>query len=149
MCLIWWKTFLKFSNCWLPQFFLFPTMFSKAIVFKVIYPFPKKPWFLCVSSTSLLIALWEKEKLLVTSNLTFSHSVFYPFGELSAIFIKFEIVVCNFFNLEESKICFWERVKACDCMRQAFFNPLPDMPILGSSNSAANKDMMSNRDASF
>ena len=24
------------------------------------------------------------------------------------------------------------------------FNPLPDMPILGSSNSAANKDMMSN-----
>ena len=23
------------------------------------------------------------------------------------------------------------------------FNPLPDMPILGSSNSAANKDMMS------
>ena len=23
-----------------------------------------------------------------------------------------------------------------------FFNPVPDMPILGSSNSAANKDMM-------
>ena len=23
------------------------------------------------------------------------------------------------------------------------FNPLPDMPMLGSSNSAANKDMMS------
>ena len=25
----------------------------------------------------------------------------------------------------------------------SFFNPLPDMPILGSSNSAANKDIMS------
>ena len=28
----------------------------------------------------------DKEKLLVTSNFSFSHSVFYPFGELSAIF---------------------------------------------------------------
>ena len=27
-----------------------------------------------------LKTLWEKEKLLVTSNLSFSHSVFYPFG---------------------------------------------------------------------
>ena len=25
------------------------------------------------------------------------------------------------------------------------YNPLPDMPILGPSNSAANKDMMSNK----
>ena len=32
-------------------------------------------WFLRVCST-----LWEKEKLLVTSNFYFSHSVFYPFG---------------------------------------------------------------------
>ena len=29
------------------------------------------------------------------SNFSFSHCVFYPFGELSAIFIKFEIVVCK------------------------------------------------------
>ena len=58
-------------------------------------PFPKKPWFLRFCSTSLLETLWEKEKLLVTSNFSFSHSVFYPVfsGELSAIFIKFEIVV--------------------------------------------------------
>ena len=33
------------------------------------------PW-----ETSLLKTLWEKEKLLVTSNFSFSHSVFYPFG---------------------------------------------------------------------
>ena len=42
-------------------------------------PFPNKPWFLRVCSTSLLKTLWEKEKLLVTSNFSFSHSVFYPF----------------------------------------------------------------------
>ena len=41
---------------------------------------------------------WEKEKLLVTSNFSFSCSVFYPFGELPAIFVKFEIVVCKLFQ---------------------------------------------------
>ena len=46
-----------------------------------------------LSSTSLLKTLWEKEKLLATSNFSFSHSVFYPFGKLSAIFINFKIVV--------------------------------------------------------
>ena len=62
-------------------------------------PFPNKPWFLRVCSTSLLETLREKEKLLVTSNFSFSHSVFYPFQELSAIFIKFKIVVCKLFQL--------------------------------------------------
>ena len=61
-------------------------------------PFPNKPWFLRVCSTSLLKTLWEKEKLLVTSNFSFSHNVFYPFIELSAIFIPFEIVVCKLFQ---------------------------------------------------
>ena len=47
---------------------------------------------------SLLKTLREKEKLLVTSNFSFSHSVFYPFGELnSAIFIISKVVVCKFF----------------------------------------------------
>ena len=32
-----------------------------------------------------LKTLWQKEKLLVTSNFSFSHIVFYPFGDLSAI----------------------------------------------------------------
>ena len=61
-------------------------------------PFPNKPWFLRVCITSLLKTLWEKEKLLVTSNFPFSHGVFYPFGEFIAIFIKFEIVICNLFQ---------------------------------------------------
>ena len=55
-------------------------------------PFPNKPWFLRVCCLSLSKTLWEKEKLLVTSNFSFSHSVFYPPGELSASFIKSEIV---------------------------------------------------------
>ena len=40
----------------------------------------------------------EKEKLLVTSNFSISYSVFYLFEELSAIFIRFEIVVCKLFQ---------------------------------------------------
>ena len=41
---------------------------------------------------------WEKDKLLVTSNFSFSLSVFYLFGELSAIFNKLKIVVCKLFK---------------------------------------------------
>ena len=61
-------------------------------------PFPNKSWFLRVYSESVLKTLQEKEKLLVTSNFSFSYSVFYLFGEPSAISIKFEIVVCKHFN---------------------------------------------------
>ena len=61
----------------------------------MIYPFPNKLWFLRVCSTSLLKTLREMEKLLVMSNFSFSHSVFYPIGELAAIFIKVKIVVCK------------------------------------------------------
>ena len=64
----------------------------------VINPFPNKPWFLRICSTRLLKTLTEKEKLLVTSNFSFFHSVFYPIGELSAIFIKVEILVCKLFQ---------------------------------------------------
>ena len=60
----------------------------------VINPFPNKPWFLRVCSTSILKTLWEKEKLLISSNFSFSHSVFYLFEELSVIFINFKSVAC-------------------------------------------------------
>ena len=63
-----------------------------------VNPFPKKPCFLKVCNKSILKTLWEKEKLLVTSNFSFSHSVFYPFGELFVIVIQFEIVVCKLFQ---------------------------------------------------
>ena len=50
--------------------------------------------FPCLQYISLLKTLFEMEKLLLKNNLSFSHSIFYPFGELSAIFIKIVIVVC-------------------------------------------------------
>ena len=65
---------------------------------KMINPFPNKPWFLRVYSMSLLKTLWEKEKLLVMSNFSFSNSVLYHFGKYSATFIKFKIVVRRLFE---------------------------------------------------
>ena len=82
------KQFLLFSQCFLPYM---------ALIFH-FNPFPNKPWIFSVCSTSLLKTLWEKEKLLVTSNFSFSHSVFYSFRELSAIVIKFKIIVCKLFQ---------------------------------------------------
>ena len=66
-------------------------------------PFPNKPWFLRVCCESLLKTLWEKEKLLLMSNFSFSHSVFYLYGKLSAIFAQFEIVICKFFQFGRVK----------------------------------------------
>ena len=34
------------------------------VICKELNPFPNKPWFLCVCSTSILTTLWEKKKLL-------------------------------------------------------------------------------------
>ena len=76
-------------NCWVP---------ALSYVFYPFNRFPNKPWFLRVCGAKLLKTLWEKKKLLVTSNFFFSHSVFYPFIEISAIFIIFEIVVCELFQ---------------------------------------------------
>ena len=73
----------------------FSTLYGSYFLFN---PFPNKPWFLRVCSTSLWKTLWEKEKLLVTSNFSFSHSVFNPFEELFSIIIKSEIVVCKLFQ---------------------------------------------------
>ena len=46
-------------------------------------PFPNKPWF----------SRFE------TSNFSFFHTVFNPSGEVSAIFIKFKIVVYKVFGI--------------------------------------------------
>ena len=73
-------------------------MFEENIISKnrdmsKVNPFPNMPLFLCVCSTKLLKTWWEKEKLLVTSNFSLPHSVFYPSRELYSIFMKSEIVV--------------------------------------------------------
>ena len=59
---------------------------------------------------SLLKTPREKEKVHVTSNFSFSHSVFYPFGELCAIFIKFKMVVCKLSVWKSLKFVVWEKV---------------------------------------
>ena len=108
------KQFLLFSQCFLPYMkliFHFKCTLKCCLQFVSIWAslkfchlviwvnsFPNNSWFLRVCSTSLLKTLWEKEKLFITSKFSFSHSVFYPFGEPFAIFIKVEIVVCNFFQ---------------------------------------------------
>ena len=52
---------------------------------------------MCLQYKSLK-TLRKKEKLLVTSNFSFSHNVFYPFKELSSTLIMSEIVVCKLFQ---------------------------------------------------
>ena len=107
----------KGENAGYQHFLLFPLCFQKASSPRVLeagifivkgYPFPNKPWFLRVCSTSLFIkTLWEKEKLLVTSNFSFSHSVFF-FTSLKN-FLLFSSISklssADSFSMEESKIC--------------------------------------------
>ena len=76
-------------------------------------PFPNKPLFFHVCSTSVLKTLWEKEKRLVKSNFSFSHSVFYQFVEPSTIFIKFENCCLQTPAVWNSlKFVVWKRVKS-------------------------------------
>ena len=60
--------------------------------------FPNKPcFFTCLQCKSFENTV-GKEKLLIRSNFSSSNSVFYPYRELSANFIKCEIVVCKLFQ---------------------------------------------------
>ena len=83
------------------QFWLLDPFTKNSKVYKLI------AWCLTLSQTSpgfymsavqVLKTLWEKEKLLIKSNFSFSHCVFYLFEELSAILINLEIVVCKLFQ---------------------------------------------------
>ena len=85
--------------------------------------------------------LWEKEKLLILNNFSFSHSVFYPFGELSAFSNKFQ-VVCKLFQFGSIKnLSFGKELNASqyygawpttlyNCVT---FNSLPNDQILDRS----------------
>ena len=88
----------------------FNALISKSTV-HLFKPFPNKPLFSRVCCTSLLKTLVENEKLLITSNFSFSTSVYYPFGELSIIFIKLKIVVCKLSVWKSLEFVDWERVK--------------------------------------
>ena len=70
---------------------------------KEVYPFPNKPWFLCVCSRSLLKVQWEKEKSLIMSNFSFFHSVFNSITKRKCHFKKFNLSSANAINLDQSK----------------------------------------------
>ena len=59
--------------------------------------FQTSPGFYMFSVEVFLKTRWGKGEI-VTSNSSLSHSVFYLFGELPAIFIKFKFVVCKLFQ---------------------------------------------------
>ena len=132
-----WRNFCHFhqiQNCRLQTLSDWKSL--KFVVWERVNPFQNKPWFFCVCSTSLLKTLWEKEKLLIMSNFSFSYSVFYPFGELSAIFIKFEI--CQLLTLlvwKSLKFVVWERAKSLDAFVNIGTKINPDQKAkLGKSN---------------
>ena len=81
-------------------------------ILKMFNPFPNKAWFLRVCSTNLLKTQREKEKLLVTSNFSFSHSVFYLFWKHLCHFQQIWsccLQTLQFWN--SLKFVVWERVK--------------------------------------
>ena len=64
----------------------------------LLKPFQNKQLLiLCVSSASLLKTLWEKKKIARNEQFLLFPSVFNLLGELSTIFIKFQIVVYKLF----------------------------------------------------
>ena len=76
-----------------------------------INPFPNRPLFLRVCSTSLLKTQWKKKKLLVTSNFSFSQC-----------FLPLKRALCHFHHVKSChlqtlsvwkslKFVIWERVK--------------------------------------
>ena len=89
------KHCMKRRKCWFSAFSTLPKTITAILV--TFNPSQTNPGFY-VSAVQVLWKQWEEEKLLVTSNISFSHSVFLPFGELSTIFIEFEIVVCKPFQ---------------------------------------------------
>ena len=82
------KQFLPFSKCFLPYL---------ALIFHLTLS-QTSPGFDVSAVQVFWKTLWEKEKLLVTSNFSFSCSVSYSSGELPAIFIKYEIIIYKLFQ---------------------------------------------------
>ena len=93
MAVTWALVFHKYSFFFFPQKIEFQDQMAKNAYNELTFS-KTSPGFY-VSAVQVLETLWEKEKLLIMSNFSFSHSVFYWFGEVSAIFIKFKIVSCK------------------------------------------------------
>ena len=69
-----------------------------------INPFPNKPIvFMCLQYKSFENPAGKGEIARKTSNFSFFHSVFYPFGKLSAILIKFKNCRLQLFQFRRVK----------------------------------------------
>ena len=70
------------------------------------------------------------------SNFSFSNSVFYPFGDFSAIFVKLKIVACKLFQ-------FWKSVKfvVLERVKGPFY--LMVQPFLGKNRTTLCKMLLS------
>ena len=66
----------------------------------------------CVLYLNFSVATLGMTGICCDNLLLLFHSVFYPFWELSAIFIKFKIVVCKLFQFGRVwNLVVWERIK--------------------------------------
>ena len=77
---------------------------TESILPTTVEPSPKALVFMCLQYKSFEYN-GGKRQIAHKEQFLFSHNIFYPFEELSAIIFKFEIIVCKSFSLEESKIC--------------------------------------------
>ena len=93
-----------------PKCFFF---FQKPFLPRVFNPFTNKPWFLGVCSTSFLKTLREKEKLLVTSNFSFSTLFFTHLVNFLPFSSNLKLSSANSYS---PKICGVEQVKIMDCV---------------------------------
>ena len=89
-------------------------------------PFPNKSWLLCVCITRLLKTLWEKEKLLVTSNFSFFPQCFLPVWRTVSHFHQIWNCCLQTLSVWKSlKFVVWKRVKGTS---RQWINSLPHNP---------------------
>ena len=131
----------KRRNCLLqaisPFLTTFCTLYGSYFPFYMnLNPFPNKPWFLRVCSTTLLKSPWEKEKLLLTSNFSFFPQCFLPIWR--TFFHFHQILNCHLLTLSiwrSRKFVVWDRVK----MSSAICFSLDQSKILSSGNGLRSK----------
>ena len=88
------------------------TFFLCSKEIKDIDTFPNKPWYLHVwSKSTCLKTLWEKEKLLVTSNFYFQHSVSTHLENFMPFSTNLKLLSATFSAWKSLEFVVWERVR--------------------------------------
>ena len=117
-----------------------------------INPFPNNPWFLYVCSWSLLKTLWEKEKWLIMSHSSFSHSVFLPYWRTFChFFFNLKLSSAKALSLEESKICCvgkgWQQRKGSFLHHFKLSKPIPSLIQTEKIKSFTMRNWLNTRDS--